>query len=166
MSIDVPSNEGRNELIFSHEGNARVAASVILIGVVVALIGSLFMAIGPKFKQAPRQGGDASVGAASTSVRIVGQTPRDNVSCDQTGLAEFRPPLPCANGGHAEFGQSSVPRADQRTFTATRNPEHCSIVFTKRAEGKTGVLRATDGTAARFIQLRGFIGYGDDCVQR
>ncbi|MGB8080983.1 MAG: hypothetical protein WCF83_11000, partial [Pseudolabrys sp.] len=83
-----------------------------------------------------------------------------------TGLAEFRPPLPCANGGHAEFGQSSVPRADQRTFTATRNPEHCSIVFTKRAEGKTGVLRATDGTAARFIQLRGFIGYGDDCVQR
>lgn len=89
MLIDVRSNEGRNELIFSHEGNARVAASVILIGVVVALIGSLFMAIGPKFKQAPRQGGDASVGAASTSVRIVGQPPRDNVPCDQQVWPNF-----------------------------------------------------------------------------
>ena len=151
--------------IFSHEGNARVAASVILIGVVVALIGSLFMAIGPKFKQAPRQGGDASVGAASTSVRIVGQTPRDNVPCDQQVWPNFAHRCLVRTEATPNL-DNPASRADQRTFTATRNPEHCSIVFTKRAEGKTGVLRATDGTAARFIQLRGFIGYGDDCVQR
>ena len=44
----------RHDLIFGHEGNARAATSVILIGVLAALIGSVFMAIGPRFKQEPR----------------------------------------------------------------------------------------------------------------
>lgn len=82
MSMDARSSGEHNELIFSHEGNARAAASVILIGVIAALIGSVFMAIGPKVKQGPRPASDAS-GAASTPVRIVGQTPRDNAPCEQ-----------------------------------------------------------------------------------
>ncbi len=83
MSMDARTGEEHNGLIFSHEGNARAAASVILIGVIVALIGSVFMAIGPKVKQAPRPTSDASVGAAPTPVRIVGQTPRDDAPCGQ-----------------------------------------------------------------------------------
>ena len=83
MSVDASSKEHKR-LIFSHEGNARAAASVILIGVVAALIGSVFMAIGPKVKTTSRTAVDASVGAASTPVRIVGQAPHDNaVPCDQ-----------------------------------------------------------------------------------
>jgi hypothetical protein len=82
MSVDASSKEHKR-LIFSHEGNARAAASVILIGVVAALIGSVFMAIGPKVKTNPRATVDTPVGAASTPVRIVGQAPRDNVPCDQ-----------------------------------------------------------------------------------
>lgn len=83
MSMDARTGEEHNELIFSHEGNARAAASVILIGVIAALIGSVFMTIGPKVKQSPRPASDASVGAASAPVRIVGQTPRDSAPCDQ-----------------------------------------------------------------------------------
>ena len=83
MSVDASSRKPK-ELIFSHEGNARAAASVILIGVVAALIGSVFMAIGPKVKTTSRAAVDASVGAASTPVRIVGQAPQNNVvPCDQ-----------------------------------------------------------------------------------
>jgi hypothetical protein len=88
MFMDGNSNETRNELIFSHEGNARAAASVILVGVVAALVGSVFMAIGPKVKPTPRPAVDSTIGAASNPVRIVGQVPHDqaphdNVPCDQ-----------------------------------------------------------------------------------
>lgn len=88
MFMDGNSNETRNELIFSHEGNARAAASVILVGVVAALVGSVFMAIGPKVKPTPRAAVDSTIGAASNPVRIVGQVPHDqaphdNVPCDQ-----------------------------------------------------------------------------------
>ena len=44
----------RHDLIFGHEGNARAAASVILIGLLATLIGSVFMVVGPRFKQEPR----------------------------------------------------------------------------------------------------------------
>lgn len=88
MFMDGNSNETRNELIFSHEGNARAPASVILVGVVAALVGSVFMAIGPKVKPTPRAAVDSTIGAASNPVRIVGQVPHDqaphdNVPCDQ-----------------------------------------------------------------------------------
>jgi len=88
MFMDGNSNETRNELIFSHEGNARAAASVILVGMIAALVGGVFMAIGPKVKPTHREVVDSAVGAASNPVRIVGQAPRDqvphdNVPCDQ-----------------------------------------------------------------------------------
>src|SRR5689334_5090069 len=83
MYMDGNSNETRNELIFSHEGNARAPASVILVGVVAALFGGAFMAIGPKVKPSPRPAVDSAIGAVSNPVRIVGQAPHDNVPCDQ-----------------------------------------------------------------------------------
>jgi hypothetical protein len=76
-----------HELVFRHEGNARAAASVILVGVVATLIGSVFMQIGPKFKQEPRATRDTRIGEALAPVRIVGHAPRknasENASCDQ-----------------------------------------------------------------------------------
>ena len=73
----------RHDLIFGHEGNARAATSVILIGVLAALIGSVFMAIGPRFKQEPRPTRDAYIGGASAPVRVIGHAPRENESCEQ-----------------------------------------------------------------------------------
>ena len=73
----------RHDLIFSHEGNARAAASVILIGLLAALIGSIFMVIGPRFKQEPHPPRDANIGEASAPVRFIGHAPRENGSCDQ-----------------------------------------------------------------------------------
>ncbi len=88
MFMDGNSNETRNKLIFSHEGNARAAASVILVGVVAALVGGVFMAIGPKVKPSPRPAVDSAIGGASNPIRVVGQAPHDqaphdNVPCDQ-----------------------------------------------------------------------------------
>jgi hypothetical protein len=73
----------RHDLIFSHEGNARAAASVILIGLLAALIGSIFMVIGPRFKQEAHPPRDANIGEASAPVRFIGHAPRENGSCDQ-----------------------------------------------------------------------------------
>ena len=77
------SNGMRHDLIFSHEGNARAAASVILIGVVAVLIGSVFMAIGPRFTPEPRPARDAYIGGASAPVRVIGYAPRGNGPCEQ-----------------------------------------------------------------------------------
>jgi hypothetical protein len=77
------STGARHDLIFDHEGDARAAASVILIGVVAALIGSVFMAIGPRVKQAPRSTGDTYIGDVSAPVRVVGHAPRENGPCEQ-----------------------------------------------------------------------------------
>jgi hypothetical protein len=73
----------RHDLIFGHEGNARAATSVILIGVLAALIGSVFMAIGPRFKHEPRPTRDPYIGGASAPVRVIGHAPRENGSCEQ-----------------------------------------------------------------------------------
>ena len=73
----------RHDSIFGHEGNARAAASVILIGVVATVIGSVFMAIGPRFKQEPRPARYAYIGDSTSPVRFIGHAPRENGSCDQ-----------------------------------------------------------------------------------
>ena len=74
----------RHDLIFSHEGNARVAASVTLIGMVAVLIGGSFMAIGPRLNQHSAVARSAAGGAPSGMVRVVGATPRENnVACEQ-----------------------------------------------------------------------------------
>ncbi len=73
-----------HDLIFGHEGNARVAASVTMIGMVAVLIGGSFMAIGPRLNQDSAVAHNAAGGAPSGMVRVVGITPRENnVACEQ-----------------------------------------------------------------------------------
>ena len=52
MSADSQSRMHRDP-IFSHAGDPRVAASIVLVGIVAALIGGVFMAIGPQLKDKP-----------------------------------------------------------------------------------------------------------------
>jgi hypothetical protein len=77
------STDGRHDLIFSHQGNARAAASVVLIGVSAALIGSVFMAIGLSVNQSARPTGNMHIGSISDPVRVVGHAPRENGPCEQ-----------------------------------------------------------------------------------
>jgi len=79
--MPVPS---RHDLIFGHEGNARVAASVIMVGMVAVLIGGSFMAIGPRLNQDSSVARNTAGNAPQGTVRLVGTTPRDsNVACEQ-----------------------------------------------------------------------------------
>ena len=74
----------RHDLIFGHEGDARVAASVTMICMVAVLIGASFMAIGPRLNQDSAVAHNAAGGAPSGMVRVVGVTPRENnVACEQ-----------------------------------------------------------------------------------
>ena len=79
--MPVPS---RHDLIFGHEGNARVAASVTIAGILAVLIGGSFMAIGPRLNQDSAVARNAAGGAPQGTVRVVGAAPRENnVACEQ-----------------------------------------------------------------------------------
>ena len=74
----------RHDLIFGHEGDARVAASVTMIGMVAVLIGASFMAIGPRLNQDSAVARNAASGTPQGMVRVIGVSPRDNnVACEQ-----------------------------------------------------------------------------------
>jgi hypothetical protein len=72
----------RHDLIFAHEGNARVAASVIMAGMLAVLLGGTVMAIGPELKQEPRAARNAGT-APLAAVRVIGTAPREQAGCDQ-----------------------------------------------------------------------------------
>jgi hypothetical protein len=76
------STTSRHDLIFAHEGNARVAASVIMAGMLAVLLGGTVMAIGPELKQEPRAAGNAGT-AAPAAVRVIGTAQREQAACDQ-----------------------------------------------------------------------------------
>src|SRR3954470_3762776 len=76
------SATSRHDLIFAHEGNARVAASVIMAGMLAVLLGGTVMAIGPELKQEPRAARNADT-APPAAVRVIGTTPREQAACDQ-----------------------------------------------------------------------------------
>lgn len=70
------------DLIFAHAGNARVATSVIMIGMLAVLLGSTAMAIGlGSLPQPPAARGGADTSPAS--IRVIGTAPRAQASCDQ-----------------------------------------------------------------------------------
>jgi hypothetical protein len=72
-----------HDLIFGHASEARVAASVTLIGMLAVLIGGAFTAMGaPRKLDAPiaRQ---AAGGTPPAKIRIVGAAPREDVPCGQ-----------------------------------------------------------------------------------
>lgn len=76
--------ETRHDLIFGHEGNARVAASVTMAGILAVLIGGSFMAIGPRLNQDSAVARNAAGGAAPGVVRVIGAAPRENnMACEQ-----------------------------------------------------------------------------------
>ncbi len=77
---DLQSHRG---LVFSHEGDPRVAASIIMAGMIAVLLGAVFMAIGPSLKTSSSLGRDTSIKPEPAPVRMVGATPREEMSCEQ-----------------------------------------------------------------------------------
>jgi hypothetical protein len=109
----------RYDLIFSHEGNARAAASVILIGLLAALIGSIFMVIGPRFKQEPHSPRDANIGEASAPVRFIGHAPRENGSCDQQVWPNIDQRCLVRTEATANSGNASSPEQNEKLSPLT-----------------------------------------------
>jgi hypothetical protein len=72
----------RNDLIFGHDGNARVATSVTMAGMLAVLIGGSFMAIGPRLAQDPPLARNAA-GGAPAPVRVIDAGPQVNAPCEQ-----------------------------------------------------------------------------------
>jgi hypothetical protein len=95
----------RHDLIFGHEGDARVAASVTMIGMVAVLIGGSFMAIGPRLNQDSAVARNAAGGAPQGTVRVVGATPLENENND----------VACAQQVWPNIDQRCLVRADSKT---------------------------------------------------
>jgi hypothetical protein len=131
MFMDGNSNETHNELIFSHEGNPRAAASVILVGVIAALIGSVFMAIGPKLKPVPRPAVDAAIGTAPAPVRIVGQAPHDDVPCEQQVWPNIEQ--------HCLVRKEVVPKSENTASTPRANDPPPPPAVPPSAQGTVGM---------------------------
>jgi len=70
--------------IFNHRGNARVASSVILVGIIAIFIGEILMAFGLPVGQPSRSLPYASANdAESPSVRFVDSRPPASSLCNQ-----------------------------------------------------------------------------------
>ena len=108
------STGARHDLIFGHEGDARAAASVTLIGVVAALIGSVFMAIGPRVKQAPRPSGDTYIGDVWGPVRVVGHALRENGPCGQQVWPNIDRRCLVRTEAKANSGNTSLPERNDK----------------------------------------------------
>ncbi len=76
------STRMRNDLIFGHDGNARVATSVTMAGMLAVLIGGSFMAVGPQLNQDAPLARNAA-GGAPAPVRVIDAGPRVNAPCEQ-----------------------------------------------------------------------------------
>jgi len=128
MSMDARTGEEHNELIFSHEGNARAAASVILIGVIAALIGSVF--------NRPEGQAITSSGQRCVCRRCVGagsyRRPDTARQCSvrPAGLAEYRSALSCPLGARARSRQYIVTCAHQQTLAAACTNDNSSTAVT------------------------------------
>jgi hypothetical protein len=77
------SQQTHRDFTFGHTGDPRVEASVVLIGVVAVLIGSVFVAIGPPLKPSALAAHTVSGESRSGPVRVVGISPREDVPCEQ-----------------------------------------------------------------------------------
>jgi hypothetical protein len=76
----------RHELIFAHNGSARVAASVTLAGVVAVLLGGVSMAIGPRLPQDAARNG---TGHEAKDVRVIGTSASQSLPCDEQVWPNF-----------------------------------------------------------------------------
>jgi hypothetical protein len=109
----------RHDLIFGHDGNARAAASVILAGVLATLIGSVFMAIGPRFRQEPRPARYAYIGDPTAPVRVIGHAPRENGSCDQQVWPNIDQRCLVRTEAMANSGNTSSPEQNEKLSPLT-----------------------------------------------
>jgi len=110
----------RHDLIFGHEGNARAAASVILIGLLATLIGSVFTVVGPRFKQEPRPTRYAYIGEQSAPVRVIGHAPRENGSCDQQVWPNIDQRCLVRTEATANSGNTSSPEQNEKLSPLAR----------------------------------------------
>ena len=154
----------RHDLIFGHEGDACAATSVILIGVLAALIGSVFMAIGPRFKQEPRPTGDAYIGGASAPVRVIGHAPRENGSCEQQVWPNIDQRCLVRREAMANSGNTSSPEQNDKlsrlTPTATTMDRQSSSQdatnfvnrspLSNHASVRAGIIGPSIYTSVRF----------------
>ena len=77
---DLQSHRG---LVFSHEGDPRVAATITMAGMIAVLLGAVFMPIGPSLKTSSSLRRDTSFRPEPAPVRMVGAAPREEISCEQ-----------------------------------------------------------------------------------
>ena len=159
----------RHDLIFSHEGNARAAASVILIGLLAALIGSIFMVVGPRFKQEPHPPRDANIGEESAPVRFIGHAPRENGSCDQQVWPNIDQRCLVRTEVTANSSNTSSPKQNEKLspsiFTATTHGP--SIVFARRhARQHAAVRDGADTARARRAQRHRAVRREGGSIQR
>ncbi len=161
----------RHEFIFAHEGDARVAASVIMAGMLAVLVGGAYLAIGPRFadEQPVARNGAAAPGA----VRVVGGAPTAAEPCDQQVWPHIEQrclvradrnlnPPPSANAGPSTVGgapasdkvAATPPQEDTKLSPLTATPVgHAPAVQNdaNSAEGvqeDTAVLRSSETTGA------------------
>jgi hypothetical protein len=166
----------RHDLIFAHAGNARVAATVIMAGMLAVLIGGAYMAIGPELRQEPQA---ASNGGATSlaPVRVIGTAPRAEMACDQqvwpnleqrcltrTQAADMTPAAPQTNAKVA----STPAQDDDKLSPLTVTPvEHQSALKDDATSGSgvqedTAVLRSSDTIGVTEPQADATVGAGHD----
>ncbi len=149
-----------HDLIFGHEGNARVAASVTIVGILAALIGGSFMAIGPRLTQDSAVTRNAAGGAPQGKVRVVGTAPRENnVACEQQVWpnidqrclvrADAAPPAPAEPKAAANVAPPAAQDNDKLSPMTAAAVDHPSPPENEATTGSavqedTAVLRSSD----------------------
>jgi len=142
--------------IHSHAGDPRVAASVVLMGIVAVLIGAVSMAIGPELKSNGPAVAAASGGQRATPVRTIGVPAREDATCAQQVWPNIdQRCLVVAKRDAAADNKPAVTPDDGKLspLTATgpvgKNlpaPQDAAVVAT--APDRTGVAAAQDAEAA------------------
>jgi hypothetical protein len=136
-------------------GDPRVAASVVLIGIVGVLIGAVFMAIGPEMKSKVPAAAMASGGHQTAAVRVFGVSGREDAVCGQQVWPNIdqRCLVPVKSNTAADNAPAVTPDDTKLSpLTATgpvgKNlPISQDAAVTAAAPDRTGVAAAQDADA-------------------
>jgi hypothetical protein len=124
-------------LTFSHEGDPRVAASITMAGIIAVLLSGVVMAIRPPLKTSSSLARQASGQPEPAAVRVVGATPREEVSCEQQTWP---------NIAQRCLVRSTARSSADRTFVAT--PDNAKLSpLTATGNAVAPAPAAPDGTA-------------------
>ena len=149
-------------LIFNHEGDPRVGASITMVGVIAVLLGGIFMVIGPPLKTSSSLGRKTSGQPEPAAVRVVGATPREEVSCEQQTWP---------NIAQRCLVRSTAASSADRTLPAPDNAKLLPLTATGNVVAPAPA--AVDGTApnnlvteqqavSALMQSDAKVGYGTD----